>query len=228
MVLPHPPYRPTPDSDLEKDPDKQQLFGDMVAYIDKVVGQIADKLDGLNLRSNTLILFTADNGTNTNIVSQMGDREIQGGKALLTDAGTHVPLIVSWPGTAPEGQVRDDLVDFTDFMPTLAQVTQAPLPEGVIIDGHSFAPQIKGQQGHPREWIFSHYEPRFPWKEYGTTIWVRDQRWKLYDSGSFFDVQNDPLEENPLKPADLTQEALAAKERLRKALGQMLDGYASK
>ena len=91
----------------------------------------------------------------------------------------------------------------------------------IHIDGRSFAPQIKGQRGHPGEWIFSHYEPRFPWKDYGKTRWVRNHRWKLYDNGSFFDVQNDPLEANPLKPADLNQEALAAKRRLLKVLAVM-------
>ena len=221
MVLPHPPYRPTPDSDAKKKLEKQQLFGDMVNYIDKVVGQIVDRLDQLNLRSNTLLLFTADNGTNTDIVSRVGEQEVQGGKALLTDAGTHVPLIVNWPGTAPAGRVCDDLIDFTDFMPTLADVARAPLPAGVIVDGRSFAPQIKGRTGRPRNWIFSHYEPRFPWKDYGKTRWVRNHHWKLYDNGSFFDVRNDPQEANPVKLENLNQEALEVEKRFRKVLAAM-------
>lgn len=193
----------------------------MVAYIDKVIGRIVGWLEELKLRSDTLLLFTADNGTNSNIASQMGKHSIQGGKAQLTDAGTHVPLIVNWPGTAPPGRVCDDLVDFTDIMPTLAQCAQAPLPEDVIIDGCSFLPQIKGQTGQPRDWVFFHYEPRFPWKDYGKTRVVRNQRWKLYDNGNFFDLKLDPQETNPLNLEDLSQETQETRTRLEKVLDSM-------
>ena len=54
----------------------------------------------------------------------------------------------------------DDLVDFTDVLPTLAAAAGAELPKGVTLDGRSFLPQVRGETGDPREWIFCHYEPR--------------------------------------------------------------------
>ena len=51
----------------------------------------------------------------------MGDRVVMGGKGTTTAAGMHVPLIVSWPGKAAAGKVCGDLVDSTDFLPTICE-----------------------------------------------------------------------------------------------------------
>jgi arylsulfatase A-like enzyme len=70
----------------------------------------------------------------------------------MTDRGTHVPLIVRWPGRIKAGSTCEDLVDLSDFFPTLCELTGAKLPEQSI-HGRSFAPQLLGRPGHPREWI---------------------------------------------------------------------------
>ena len=73
------------------------------------------------------------------------------------------------------------MIDFSDFMPTLAEVANAPLPEDITIDGRSFYPQILGKKGEPKEWIFMYYweRGRNPLK---TRRFTRDKRWKLYES----------------------------------------------
>jgi len=63
-----------------------------------------------------------------------------------------VPCIVSWPGTTPAGQVKTDLLDYSDFFVTFAALAGASLAAGVKLDGHSFLPQIQGQPGLPRGW----------------------------------------------------------------------------
>jgi arylsulfatase A len=70
----------------------------------------------------------------------------------MTDLGTHVPLIVRWPGRIKAGSSCEDLVDLTDFLPTLCELTGASLPDAKI-HGRSFAPQLLGKPGLPREWI---------------------------------------------------------------------------
>ncbi len=94
----------------------------MVEYIDKLMGRVIDKLDELVLRENTLVIFTSDNGTEQGVTSIVNGEEFVGGKLTSTDAGTRVPLIANWPGVIPEGVVNDDLVCFTYFFPTLAEV----------------------------------------------------------------------------------------------------------
>jgi arylsulfatase A-like enzyme len=182
---------------------RYQSFKELVEYMDKLVGRIIETLNELNLRENTLILFTGDNGTPmqfiTNVVdgeyirepvfSEINGRMVQGGKSKLTDAGTHVPLIANWKGTAPAGTINNDLIDFSDFMPTLAELAHQELPANVIIDGKSFAPRIKGLPGNPRNWIYNEYEDNY---------WIRNHKWKLYGDGKLFDMENDPDEESPV------------------------------
>ncbi|MCU0749175.1 MAG: sulfatase-like hydrolase/transferase, partial [Akkermansiaceae bacterium] len=158
--LPHFPWEPTPDSKDKTyrapnpahkgDP---KYFPDMLAYLDKQIGSMLQTLDDLGIAENTIVIFLADNGTDSGLVHSWGDgKSIAGGKGSMTDRGTHVPLIVRWPGRIQAGSTCGDLVDLTDFLPTLCELTGASLPDAKI-HGRSFAPQLLGKPGHPREWI---------------------------------------------------------------------------
>ena len=217
MILVHSPFVPTPDSDSLKSKDKQKNFEDMVAYMDKVVGQIVQTTEDLGIADRTLILFTGDNGTHKTIRSTLNGRVIKGGKGQMTDAGTRVPLVALWPGKVPAGKVSDTLVDFSDFLPTLLDVSSQKIPDG--LDGQSFLPQLRGEAGTPREWMYCYYNPR-P-ERTKPTRFVRDQRWKLYGNGRFFDVQNDVLEKSPLDPETAAGEAAVAHRKLAAALQTM-------
>ena len=185
MCLPHFPLKDEP-----KGPNgKWETYKEMVEIMDKKVGQIVSALDDLGLRQKTLILFTADNGSPERVTSLKGNRIIKGGKGELTDAGTHVPLIANWPGSIPANTTSEDLIDFSDFMPTLAELAGAKLPD-VRIDGISFAPQLKGKTGNPREWIYNEYRDK---------SWIRTKQWKLYRDGRFYNMKNDPLEKTPIE-----------------------------
>lgn len=158
--LPHFPWEPTPDSkeqgyvaphtEHKGDP---KYFPDMVAYLDKQVGQIMKALDDLGIADNTVVIFLSDNGTDRELTSIWGDgRSIQGGKGTMTDRGTHVPLIVRWPGRIEPGSTCGDLIDFSDFFPTLCELADAGLPEDEL-HGRSFLPQLLGKPGTPRQWV---------------------------------------------------------------------------
>jgi arylsulfatase A-like enzyme len=149
----------------------------------------------------------------------MGTRPIAGGKGYTTDAGTHVPLIVNWSGQVPAGRICDDLVDFTDFPPTLFQAAGIDPTVSLALDGRSFLPQALGQVGEPREWVFCHYDPR--WGQWTLKRFARDKRWKLYGSGALFDLHTDPLEEQPFSLDQLDGEAVAAGLKLRDVLDYM-------
>ena len=125
MALVHDPYLRTPDSESEEDGDVQIRFADMVAEMDRNVGAVVDALDRLDMREETLVLFTSDNGTGRSIVSRFRGREVRGGKGLPIDRGTHVPLIVRWPGVVRETSTCDDLMDLSDILPTLAELCAA-------------------------------------------------------------------------------------------------------
>jgi arylsulfatase A len=226
MMLTHGPYMATPDS---KDWDPKEMgesgskdpqhFADMVEYMDKLLGKLMAGLDKAGVRENTLVLFLGDNGTGAGTRSMMGSREVIGGKGSTTEFGMHVPLIASWPGKIASGKVSSDLVDSTDFLPTICEAAGVTFPADLKIDGRSFFPQLNGEMGKPREWVYSWYSPR------GEALreFAFDQRYKLYRNGDFFDLQSDRAEQKPVKASSLSGEPLAAAKKFEQALAQYRD-----
>ena len=204
-TLVHDPFVSTPlsadwNTNLEgRHRNDNKYFADMMEHCDLVVGRLIDKLKKEGLYENTLIVFTADNGTNVNLYSTMKDGSIiQGGKGSTTDAGTRVPFIVTYGSRQGPARICNDLVDFTDVLPTMAQVMGVSVPNEWDTDGTSFLPQVMGQTGTPRKWAFCHYDqlrqadrPDPEAKRY-----IRDHRYKLYSTGEFYDIQEDVFEKN--------------------------------
>ena len=175
----HGPILRTPDSKPGANADR--LYADNVEYMDKLVGQIVAELDRLKLREKTLVLFSGDNGTARfgETTATIDGKQVSGRKGTMLEGGSRVPLIANWPGTTPAGKVNHDLTDFSDFFSTFAQLGGAPLPEGVKLDSHSFAAQIKGEKGTPREWVYV---------ELNGASYARDARFKLTNGGELFDL----------------------------------------
>jgi arylsulfatase A len=224
MALTHGPFNPSPHSatwDTARLKGDRKNFADMVEYMDEVVGRIWKKVEDLGIADRTLILFYSDNGTDRSIASRMGATTVQGGKGSPTDAGTRVPLIAYWKGRTPAGKVCDDLVDSSDFLPTILAAAAAPPAKG--LDGRSFFPQLLGKKGSPREWTYCWHDPRpgHGKEAYTKTVqYARTKRYKLYDDGRLFDVPNDVLEQRPLA-ADAGAEAGAARKKLQAVLNSM-------
>ena len=210
----HGPILATPDS--KKNADKTQLYTDNVAYMDKLVGKLMAELDRLQLRENTLVIFTGDNGTAHFGVelATVDGKPISGNKATMLEGGSRVPLLVNWPGTTPAGKVSKNLTDFSDFFATCAELGGAKLPDGVTLDSHSFAQQIKGEKGTPRNWIYV---------ELNGKSYVRDARYKLTNKGELFDLIEAPFKEIPV-PKDTTDAAAIA---ARKSLQEVLDQHST-
>jgi len=232
MVLVHSPFPKSPDN-VGTDGKTAQVKGEalgnfrgMTLYADKLVGKIVDALESHGLRENTVVIFTTDNGTNRSLTYPFGKEQRTGEKAFATEGGSHSPLIISCPGTVPTGVVSDDLVDFSDMMPTIAGITGAKLPN-VELDGRSFWPQCLGQTGNPRKWIFQYYYPKFALaaKNHGQgingleIIWTQNQRFKLYRDGTLY-ATSDRHEETPINPGG-DKEADAARTLLKGALDSM-------
>ena len=76
------------------------------------------------------------------------------------------------------------------------------MPRTQVFDGNSFLPQLQGQRGRPRDWIFWHYDPRpgHDKEPYTLVRFARTKRHKLYEDGRLFDVEADVLEQRPLPP----------------------------
>ena len=242
MALTHRPLEPTPDSPefddfvppsnetlgartwakLEDWDDEARYYKDMVEYHDKVIGRVNAKLEQLGIAEDTLVIYVGDNGSPVEVCSIIHSHtEVCGGKGLTVDRGTHVPLICSWPDTIPPGAVTTDLIDASDFLPTILEAAEITPPDDYFIDGRSFLPQLKGETGNPRAWIFFHFEP-MSGRVHRYARFIRDHRWKLYDDGRLFDLNADPEEEAAFDPADDDGERSEARSRLAPVFEQMI------
>jgi arylsulfatase A len=223
MILTHVPYQATPASPDwdpkqrgEKAGQHKRHFGEMVEYMDKLIGKVVSRVDSLGLRERTLILFLGDNGTGKGTVSRLGGDEIVGGKGTTTRAGMHVPLIANWSGKiAP--RVVDNLIDSTDFLPTMLAVAGIKPSADLTLDGRSFLPQLLGETARPREWIYSWYSPR-QGQDRRVREFAFNHRYKLYRSGEFYDLRMDASEKRSLPVDELAGEAAGAAKMLQAVL----------
>lgn len=124
-------------------------------WMDDSLGLLLDKLDELGIADNTIVLFTADHGSNRK-------------GSLYRQRGTEVPCIMRWPNGMPSGVQCDALVQNTDFVPTWFDVAGAKVPEGYKMDGVSIAPLFRDPEADVREYVYA---------EMGASRAVRTKEW---------------------------------------------------
>lgn len=206
MVLVHEPFVPTPDSrDWRKREERYRndpaYFSDMMNYADQIVGRIMQKLEAEGIADNTLLIFTADNGTDRQIISLTKDRQVKGAKGSTINDGVHVPLLIRWPRRVEGGSHWGGLVEFSDFFATLAEL----VGREVECDGVSFLPLLEGKAFQGRCTASVHYDPRWgAWVNAHRNSFVQTLDYKLYQDDSFFDLREDVMERRPLDLRKLT------------------------
>jgi arylsulfatase A-like enzyme len=117
----------------------RSMYAAFMSTLDERIGHVVAKIDELGLREKTLIIFQSDHGHSTEERSFHGGGyagTYRGAKGCLFEGGLRVPAIASMPGVIPEGEVRNQLATGCDWLPTIAQMCAAPLPEGTL-DGRS-------------------------------------------------------------------------------------------
>jgi len=228
MILCHKAFSPTPDDPeypawlAEPGHSDTTFFPSMVKYMDKKIGLLVNKIKDLGLENNTIIVYVGDNGTQKEITSSYKNIIIQGQKGQTVEYGIHVPLICRWPGTIPAGSINNDLIDFTDFLPTLAGVANTPVPTTYgTLDGRTFYPQLTGTTGTPRNSVFCHFKPLLCSGNDKLFRYAQDNSYKLYDSGSFYRFTKDLTEENPLVDSLLTSKQKKIKQNLQAVINTM-------
>ena len=224
MVLVHAPFVITPDSEEWDNIDARyntdvNHFKEMVEYSDKIIGKIVSKLEEEGLTDNTLIIFTGDNGSPKNITTNTVNGPYKGGKSTTYDSGTHVPLIANWPSKIRKASEYPYLIEFSDFLPTLAEVAEGEIPAN--IDGQSFVGVLTGRKYSPRESLIVHYDP-------GTKLdppaykgrFVRTVDYKLYHDGRFYNMIEDKWERTPLNNSFLTRKETKIRAELQRIQDQ--------
>ena len=137
------------------------VYAGMVEAMDAAVGKVIAKLDALGLATNTLVIFTSDNGgLSTSEGSPTSNEPLRAGKGWLYEGGIREPLILRWPGVVPAGSVNSTPVSSPDFYPTVLEAVGLPAMPEQHRDGKSFMDAIKtgkSGSGHALFWHYPHY-----------------------------------------------------------------------
>ncbi len=215
MTLTHGPLVDPPGAQASPDAPRKgrsrARFASMVRYTDRLVGRLIDALERLELRERTIVFFTTDNGSPKGVVGSIGGKKPRGGKGTKWEAGVCAPFIVSCPGRVPSGARVDAITDFTDLLPTFAELAGAKIPNGLVLDGKSIAPLLTGKaKTSPREWILAMGHGPARLDQDGvrgqadfTARVLRDERYKVWVDEkraiqALYDLEKDPGEERNL------------------------------
>lgn len=175
-------------------PPVAAFFG-MITNIDDNVGSTRVLLRELGIEKDTLLIFTTDNGTATG--ARIFNAGMRGAKGSEYEGGHRVPFIAHWPAAGwDKKHVRDTLCHAVDIVPTLLEITGAPKPDAVKLDGTSIRalldPAAAGTPWqHPQRMLVTDSQRvRDPvkWKQTA----VMSGKWRLVNGTELYDIGSDP------------------------------------
>lgn len=159
-----------------------------IRYMDEHVGAMLDVLEELGISEDTCFVISADHG------ESMGEQGIYIDHVCATESVHHIPLIMTFPGTARPASSWDGMIYNVDVMATLADLIGLPIPEGW--DGQPFTPALKGEAREGREYLVMDHAL------YTCQRAVRDSRWYFirtyhpglydFDEVTLYDLHEDP------------------------------------
>lgn len=194
------PHRPLSAPDELVQEYRERGFGEktaqvyaMIEIMDRGIGELLEALEKLKLRENTIIIFSSDNGPDP-LVGERFNHELRGTKYTVFEGGIHVPFMMSIPGSDRRG-ICDELIHFTDILPTLADACQLSLPKNLEMDGGSFAPVFAHEPVKLPEYRVWQWNRGVP--DYSHNAAIRRGGWKLIRPPVSSDL---PQGESSLKP----------------------------
>lgn len=207
------------------DPQRSPTYAAMIESMDDAVGTLLDTLDENGLSENTIIVFASDNGGNMyneiDGTTPTSNAPLKGGKATMYEGGIRGPAIVAMPGEVEAGATSDQVIQSSDFYPTLLELLAIEPQEKQHFDGISIVPALVGGELE-REAIFTYFphNPPVPdWLPPSVSVHAGDwklirlfhaglngmHRWKLFNLKEDIGEANDLSDEHPEILARLDQ-----------------------
>jgi arylsulfatase A-like enzyme len=189
----------TPDSTMceadRKDWKYQRYIKDYLRCVkaaDDAIGEILDYLDQSGLASNTIVVYTSDQGF---YLGEHGWFD----KRFMYEESFHMPCLIRYPGYIKPGTVNNDLLLNIDYAPTLLDIAGVSIPDDV--QGRSFLPVMVNKNTVPfRDAVYYHYYEYPYWHHVQPHYGIRTERYKLIhfyydtDNWEFYDLKTDPNE----------------------------------
>lgn len=168
--------------------EPRRTYAGMVAALDEAVGQVYAALELRGFATNTLIVFSSDNGGPApGRVTDNGRR--RAAKGTLYEGGVRVCAFATWPGRIPAGARLEQPVHIVDWYPTLLKLAGAPTAQRLPPDGRDLWATLTQHQPSPRDEILLNAEPHRGALRVGP--------WKLIVNGAAADPAPDLVEAGP-------------------------------
>lgn len=223
----HTPFVPGPELRAKyggnRDSSSADNFKAVLEEYDRQMGRLLDGIQQLGIATNTLVLFSGDNGPMPSFKRQRTGG-LRGSKLSLYEGGTREPLVAWWPGHAPAGRVNQRTVLTTvDLLPSLCALAGAPIPPDVAprLDGEDLSAALTGGTPARRKAIFWEYGRNtnafgFPKVEADRSpnLAVREGDWKLLINANGSDPQLYDLGADPKETRNVAREQPAVTARL--------------
>ena len=165
------------------DPQRSPTYAAMIHSLDDAVGSLIDAVDAAGIAGNTAIIFISDNGGNmyneVDGTTPTSNFPLRGGKATMFEGGIRVPCVVVWPGVTKPGTRSNEIIQTSDFYPTLLNLLNIPLPKNHKVDGIDITSALKGGHLNRRGIVtyFPHSPPVPDWLPPSMSVISGD--WKL-------------------------------------------------
>ena len=147
LTAPHTPWLPVKEF---RGRSKAGHYGDFVAQVDHVIGQVAAALEKSGQAKNTLLIVTSDNGSHWPVsdvkkFKHAANGNTRGQKADIWDGGHRVPFLARWPGRIKPGTSNDETICLSDLMATAAAIVGEKLPPNAGEDSYNILPALLGE-----------------------------------------------------------------------------------
>jgi arylsulfatase A-like enzyme len=193
-------------------PQRSPTYAAMIESMDDAVGTLLDTLDRLQIANNTIIVFCSDNGGNmyneVDGTTATSNHPLRGGKATMYEGGIRTPAIIAYPEKVSAGSRSQEVIQSSDYYPTLLELLDIQPQAGQRFDGISLVPALRGEP-LGREAIFTYFphQPNIPdWMPPAVSVHHGD--WKLirvFHAGEkglhaykLFQLSDDPAEQTNL------------------------------
>ena len=217
---------------------KSPIYAAMIASVDESVGRIVALLEELKLATNTLVIFTSDNGgvggyerEGIQGGSITDNAPLRGGKGMLFEGGIRVPYIFRWPGRIVAGSQSDQPINSVDLYPTLLELAGAKQPPDYPLDGSSYVDLLFGtgkstKNRGPLFWHFPGYlgAGGNTWRttpagavrsgDWKLIEFFEDRRLELYNLRDDIGEKHNRAADQPAKVNELREQLLAWRQRL--------------
>ncbi|MBI4623064.1 MAG: arylsulfatase [Verrucomicrobia bacterium] len=158
----------------------RRTYAGMLAAMDEAIGQIVAAIEKKGLRSNTLFIFSSDNGgPSPGAITSNGP--LRGAKGTLYEGGVRVPAFATWDGHIPAGAVVNAPLHIVDWYPTLLKLAGASLEQKLPLDGRDAWPAVTQGRLSPHDAILLNTTPR--------NGAIRMGDWKLVLNGKLSEVE---------------------------------------